>query len=202
MFKSLSNLSKSATGSEQDGNIPSSAEMTHSTRAPVLGTMTFPSYTGGQPGNLPSFEWFDELETLATTQKRFSMQLSPLENQRQLEDPAKYIKRLELKPFRPQNEEEFENWLDELDVQCRAKRLCPEILMEAWIAVAPPATRKLITNCSWEALDFEDAVNKVVKKSLDIQLMRSNLRKAYYKKSNSQLLEEFLRDWSISVKDS
>ena len=152
----------------------------------VQTNQTFPTQHGGQPTEIPTTAWFMEFEEQIKETSRFLVRLSKEEVLKQIENPGKYLARLNLEPFNPKNEKEFEDWLDLADAQVISKRICPELMLEAWAAAAPVHQRKLIRECV-KLSGLEETTNKVAKKlfgyseyvrELEIELLKGSPRRS------------------------
>ena len=125
-----------------------------------------------------------EFEEQIQDTSRFIVKLSEEEILKQIENTGKYLARLHLEPFNPKSEKEFEDWLDMADAQVISKRVCPEVMLEAWAAAAPAHQRKLIRDCA-KLSGLEETTNKIAKKlfgyseyvrELEIELLRGTPR--------------------------
>ena len=155
---------------------PSSADQTN---------LINPAQIGGLAGEIPTASWFSEFENIVRDSSRFLVNISYEETVRQIGNPGKYLSRLNLEPFNPKNEKELEDWLDIADAQVIAKRVCAELVLEAWAAAAPAHHRKLIRSCA-NLSGLEETADKVAKKlfgysgyvkELELELLRGTPRK-------------------------
>ena len=113
------------------------------------------------------------------------MSLSTEDREQQIGNPGKYLSRLNLGPFNPKNEREFEDWLDEADAQVMAKRVCPELMLEAWAAAAPVHLRKEIRECV-KLSGLEETADELAKslfgyseyvRELEVELLKGTPRR-------------------------
>ena len=162
----FSNTSAPRDGEIGGDQVVDSPTLTASSRPPARSVSVKPSFTsqtGGQPGKIPTISWFMEFEEQIKDCSRFFVQLSDEETTKQIENPGKYLARLNFDPFCPKNEKEYEDWLDMADAQITSKRICPELMLEAWAAAAPVHQRKIIKECI-KCSGLEEVSDKIAKK--------------------------------------
>ena len=103
----------------------------------------------------------NEVESMAMKMTRFPTKPSQSEADKQLDDRDRVIKRLQLAPFSPMNEEELEDWVDAAAVIVSRYRTCVSLFQDAWAHCCSEDLKIAIV--SVVADEYEDLVDQVAK---------------------------------------
>ena len=130
--------------------LASSSFSTHGQRGSVISVQLEGAY-GSRPSPLfplpriqiPSLDW-------QPTLNRFKYNLSDQEIDRQLLDRDKKIHLLQFPVFDPNNEADFEDWLDKAAAKSTRARVCLDIFREVWATSASPVYAEIIESTNGE----------------------------------------------------
>ena len=99
-------------------------------------------------------------EKLAVKADRFRTLLSPTEIELQREKRHKYLISLKLKEFRPESEEDLEDWVDAAAEQVKRNRISCELFQLAWIGAAAHDLSRIVGDVT-RTNNYEDLVSKI-----------------------------------------
>lgn len=97
-----------------------------------------------------------QVQVAVMRSRRFTTEPSAKERVGQLARSAQILTQLALPPFAPENERQFEEWSDELAMKVARRKLCIDLVYEAWRAACtgdvPPALADVVMPATTEEL--------------------------------------------------
>jgi hypothetical protein len=149
-----------------------------------------------QLGAAPGRHRASQVESLALRARRFFEDPTEAEREYQLNQRDKMLARLDLKPFQPRSERDFEEWVDVAARKVAKFRMCAVLFQEGWEAVSSQSVAAVVGQIPADS-DHEQMVGEVAKRLFPHSRYVEELEEElFYGKRQATVLEA--EHWVIS----